>query len=37
MRIAKNDIPVRIDVLGAIARQVKDFGDATNYGKIGGK
>ena len=37
MRIAKNDIPVKIDVPGAIARQVKDFGDATNYGKIGGE
>jgi len=37
MRIAKNDIPVRIDVPGAIARQVKDFGDATDYGKIGGE
>ncbi|MBM9606601.1 cupin domain-containing protein [Desulfopila inferna] len=37
MRIAKNDIPVRIDVPGATARQVKDFGDATGYGKIGGE
>ena len=25
MRIAKNDIPVRIDVPGAIARQVKNM------------
>ncbi len=37
MRIAKNDIPVRIDVPGATARQMKDFGDATGYGKIGGE
>ena len=37
MRIAKEDIPVRIDVPGATARQVKDFGDATGYGKIGGE
>lgn len=37
MRIAKNDIPVRIDVPGATARQVRDFGDATGYGKIGGE
>jgi hypothetical protein len=37
MRIAKNDIPVRIDVPGAIARQKTDFGDATGYGKIGGE
>jgi hypothetical protein len=37
MRIAKNDIPVRIDVPGATARQKTDFGDATGYGKIGGE
>ncbi len=37
MRIAKNDIPVRIDVPGATARQEVDFGDATGYGKIGGE
>jgi hypothetical protein len=37
MRIAKDDIPVRIDVPGAKARQVKGFGDATGYGEIGGE
>ena len=37
MRIAKDDVPVRIDVPGAKARQVKDFGDASGYGKIGGE
>jgi hypothetical protein len=37
MRIAKEDVPVRIDVPGATARQIKDFGDATGYGKIGGE
>jgi len=37
MRIAKDDIPVKIDLPGAKARQVKDFGDATGYGKIGGE
>ena len=37
MRIAKKDIPVRIDVPGATARQITDFGDATGYGKIGGE
>lgn len=37
MRIAKEDIPVRIDVPGATARQITDFGDATDYGKIGGE
>ena len=37
MRIAKQDIPVRIDVPGATARQLTDFGDATGYGKISGE
>ena len=37
MRIAKEDIPVKIDVPGATARQVSNFGDATGYGKIGGE
>lgn len=35
MRIAKEDIPVRIDSPDAIARQKTDFGDVTGYGKIG--
>ena len=35
MRIAKEDIPVRIDVPGAKARQQADFGDVTGYGKMG--
>jgi hypothetical protein len=34
MRIAKNDVPVRINVPGAVARQKNNFGDATGYGKI---
>lgn len=37
MRIAKDDIPVRIDAPGAIARQKTDFGDASGYGKISGE
>lgn len=37
MRIAKNDIPVRIDTPGAVARQKTDFGDASGYGKISGE
>ncbi len=37
MRIAKNDVPVKIDVPGAIARQKTDFGDATGYTKMGGE
>ena len=35
MRIAKEDIPVRIDVPGAKARQQINFGDVTGYGKMG--
>ncbi len=37
MRIAKNDVPVKINVPGAVARQQKDFGDAGGYGKMGGE
>jgi len=37
MRIAKKDVPVRIDVPGATARQIQDFGDATGYTKMGGE
>ena len=37
MRIAKQDIPVRIDVPGAIARQKTNFGDAAGYGTISGE
>lgn len=37
MKMAKNDIPVRIDVPGAIARQARDFGDARGYGAISGE
>ena len=37
MRISKNDVPVKINVPGAIARQQTEFGDATAYGKIAGE
>ncbi len=37
MRIAKRDIPVRIDVPGAVARKKTDFGDATGYAAISGE
>lgn len=37
MRIAKEDIPVKIDAPGAIARQMSDFGDASGFGKMGGE
>jgi hypothetical protein len=35
VRIAKNDIPVRVQAPGAIARQLPNFGDATGYGALG--
>lgn len=35
MRIAKEDVPVRIDVPGATVRQKTEFGDVTGYGKMG--
>jgi len=37
MRIAKEDIPVRVKVPGAVVRQKTNFGDATGYGRIGGE
>lgn len=37
MRIAKNEIPLKIDTPDAVARQQRDFGDATHYGAIGGE
>jgi len=37
MRIAKTDVPEKINIPGAIARQELDFGDATGYGKIAGE
>ncbi len=37
MRMQKNDVPVRIDVPGAIARQQMNFGDATGYGPLSGE
>lgn len=37
MRIAKDDIPVKIDVPGAKARSRGDFGDATGFSKMAGE
>lgn len=37
MRIAKQDVPERLNVPGAVARQALEFGDATGYGKIAGE
>lgn len=37
MRIARQDIPARINAPGAVARQQTQFGDATGYGTISGE
>src|SRR5437870_4952344 len=37
MRIAKNEIPVKIDVPGAVARQADGFGDPSGFGTLGGE
>lgn len=37
MRIAKEDVPVKIAIPGATARQTLDFGDATGYGTMAGE
>jgi hypothetical protein len=37
MHIAKTDIPEKINVPGAVARQALDFGDAAGYGKLAGE
>jgi len=34
MRIAKEDVEVRMNVPGAVMRQHRDFGDASGYGRI---
>lgn len=37
MHINKNDIPIRVDVPGATARQKTEFGDASPYGTLAGE
>ena len=37
MRVAKNDIPVKIDVPGAVARQAVGFGETSGVGSMGGE
>ncbi len=37
MRVAKHQIPVKIDAPGAVARQAPNFGDATGFGAMGGE
>jgi len=34
VRIPKNDIPTALDVPGAVARQLGDFGDASKHGPL---
>lgn len=37
MRVAKDDVDVRMEIPGAVIRQRTDFGDATGLGKISGE
>ncbi|MFC1505330.1 cupin domain-containing protein [Thermodesulfobacteriota bacterium] len=37
MRIAKENVDVKMEIPGAVIRQRKDFGDATGLGKISGE
>jgi hypothetical protein len=37
MRIAKNDIPVKFDVPGAVTRQADGFGDPSAFGSFSGE
>ncbi|MBR9866474.1 MAG: cupin domain-containing protein [Oceanospirillales bacterium] len=37
MRIAKDDIDVKMEIPGAVIRQQTEFGDATGLGKISGE
>lgn len=37
MRIAKEEVPIRINAPGAVVRVRTDFGDASPYGKFGGE
>lgn len=37
MHIKKNDVPVKIDIPGAVVRQVLEFGDTAKYSSIAGE
>ena len=37
MRIARDEIPAKIDVPGAVARQTEGFGDAAGCGRMAGE
>ena len=37
MHVTRNDVPVKLDVPGATARQLTGFGDATGFGGMAGE
>lgn len=37
MRVAKDDVDVRMEIPGAVIRQRRDFGDVSGFGRIGGE
>ncbi len=37
MRVAMNDVEVRMEIPGAVVRQRTDFGDVSGYGRISGE
>jgi hypothetical protein len=37
MRVAKQDVDVKMDIPGAVVRQQTDFGDASGFSKISGE
>jgi hypothetical protein len=37
MRVAKNNVDVRMEIPGAVIRQRRDFGDASGFSKISGE
>jgi hypothetical protein len=37
MRVAKDDVDVRMEIPGAVVRQRLDFGDASGFGKLSGE
>ena len=37
MRVAKDDVDVKMEIPGVVVRQRTDFGDASGYGKISGE
>ena len=37
MRVAKDDVDVRMEIPGAVVRQRKNFGDASGFGAISGE